>query len=77
MERLKLALRVVIGQAREIAAAFQGVGLGCGRLVGHRWLLFRVYCLPTYINAKTGDGSLIRDTNGRKLACWKASEFVE
>ena len=39
MEHLRLALRVVIGQACEIAAAFQGIGLVSGRLVGHRWLL--------------------------------------
>jgi hypothetical protein len=30
MERLRLALRVVIGQACETAAAIQGMGLGCG-----------------------------------------------
>ena len=30
MEHLGLALRIVIGQAYETAAAFQDIGLGCG-----------------------------------------------
>jgi hypothetical protein len=34
MAHLRLALRVVIGQACETAAAFQGIGLVTDRLVG-------------------------------------------
>jgi hypothetical protein len=53
MEHLRLALRMVIGQACEIAAAFQDIGLGCDKLVGHRRFLFRVYHPLTIYNGET------------------------
>ena len=45
VEHLRLALRIVIGQACVTAVAFQGIGLvsGIWYLVGHRSLLFRAH----------------------------------